>query len=264
MEKLDQITTRFDEITYSLSEDDIFKFDETDNGPINNVITHIQKHCYGVRLFEPENQIIIEMFYINNNGKLQGDLIQLQLDEEDYFVLLMRFCSMLSLKYENLDAITTFNTFQSKLRGFLEKLGFFTTTSIELKPYKDKNAVMFSSSKRGIKNVILIDRVEFYRTFFKDNYLITQVDNSEYVYLMVNNDTGYIKIGTSTNPTYRERTLHSKEPEIFIIALWRCDKKVEKELHLKFKNKRKRGEWFELTLIDIKEIEEYMTNYNCS
>ncbi len=264
MGQLEELIHRFDEITFSLSREDIFDFDKHDNGPLNNVITRIEKHCYGVRLFENDNEIIVEMFYINNEKELTGDIIVLNLNEKNYFHLLMRFTATLAEKYDGVNAISAFNTFQSKLRGFLEKLGFFTTTSLELKPYKGKNGMMITTAPRGIKNIILIDPADFYRDFFNNNYKIDTIENSDYVYLIVNNDSGYIKIGTSKNPKYREKTLHSQEPKIYIVAKWRCNKKVEKELHYKFKEKRIRGEWFNLQLIDLKKIEEFMAVYNYS
>lgn len=258
MEELTELINRFDEITYSLSKEDILEFDKEDNGPLHNVITKINKYCYGVRLFDDEKGVMIEMFYVVNDNGLEGDIIQLQLDEKKYFHLLMRFTNMLADKYKDVNEIIAFNTFQVKLRGLLEKVGFFTTTSLELKLFKNKDALMISSSKRGIKNVILIDPTDFYRNFFNNIYSLEIIDRAEYVYLMVNNGTGYIKIGTSKNPRHRERTLHSQEPTIFVIALWCCDKKIEKELHEKFKSKRIRGEWFDLNLRDLKNIEEYM------
>lgn len=264
MKTPEELMDQFNQITFSLSKDNILKFDKDDNGPLHNVITRINKHCFGVKLFEEENRISVEMFYVNNDYELTGDLIQLNIDDKSYFQLLLRFCTILADKYEDVNALVAFNTFQVKLRGFLEKLGFFTITTIELKPYKGMNSVMFGVSERGIKNVILIDHLDFYRNFFNDIYSLKINDNSEYVYLMVNSDTGHIKIGTSKIPRFREKTLQSQEPKIGIVALWQCDKKVEKELHEKFKMRRLRGEWFDLRLYELKELEKYMQNYNCS
>jgi len=66
---------------------------------------------------------------------------------------------------------------------------------------------------------------------------------------------GRYKIGMSKKPEYRERTLQSEKPEITLI----CSKmyssrdearKIEKELHQRFKNNRIRGEWFNLSYLD--------------
>jgi hypothetical protein len=261
MEDFQEFEKRFDEITFSLSESDVLYFDKFDNGPLHNVINRIELHCYGVSLLD-EEKLIVEMFYANGNRELKGELIKLTLDEKYYVPLLLRFTVFLAEKYNDVDSISAFNNFQLKVRSFLEKIGFFTTTSLELKPYKGKSGVMMSNARRGIKHIVLIEHTEFYRDLFKNNYKIEKIKNKEYVYLMVNNDSGYIKIGTSINPRYRERTLHSQEPKIFIIAQWQCNKQIEKELHEKFKEKRVRGEWFNLKFKDLKYIEEYMSNYN--
>lgn len=250
---------KFDECCFTLSKDDILQLDKADNGPINNVISGINKHCYGARLYDDEYGLTVEMFYINSDTELKGDIIRLDLNEENYFELLFRFCILLANEYDEVDTINAFNTFQTKLRGFLEKSGFFTTTSHELKQFKGKNATMIAVSERGIFNLKLIDKVDFLRNFFNNYDFQTDTDLiSEYVYLMVNTDTSLLKIGTSKNPTYREKTLHSQEPVIHLIAKWNCSKEIEKSLHEKYKHKRVRGEWFRLDLNDLKEIELFM------
>jgi Meiotically up-regulated gene 113 len=259
MEHSDNIPDRFNEVSFTLSREDIVKFDQEDNGPINNVISRINRHCFGVKLFDDEKGLATEMFYINNDNELKGDIICLDLNDPDYFQLLLRFCSMLSNDYDDIDAINAFNILQTRLRSFLEKRGFKTTTTLELKQFRGQHAVIMCTSPRGIKNITLIDRVEFYRDFFNNNFDAAQVPDKEYVYLMVNDDTSFIKIGTSKNPGYREKTLHSQEPNIHIIALWCCSKAIEKELHKKFDSKRVRGEWFRLTFAELKEIEDFMT-----
>jgi hypothetical protein len=250
---------KFDECCFTLSKDDILQLDKADNGPINNVISGINKHCYGARLYDDEYGLTVEMFYINSDKELKGDIIRLDLNEENYFELLFRFCVLLANEYDEVDTINAFNTFQTKLRGFLEKSGFFTTTSHELKQFKGKSATMIAVSERGIFNLKLIDKVDFLRNFFNNYDSQTDMELiSEYVYLMVNTVTSLLKIGTSKNPTYREKTLHSQEPVIHLIAKWNCSKELEKSLHEKYKHKRVRGEWFRLDLNDLKEIELFM------
>jgi hypothetical protein len=254
MKSIDEFNRRFDEVTFSLSKEDILDFDKDDNGTINNVMVGIHKHCLGVRVWEEEDKIGVNMYYVNNDEKLCGDLIELYIDDKDYFKLLLQFCNMLSQKYEDLDATSSFNVLQDKLRGFLEKMGFFTVTDLELMKYKGSDLAFIHLGMRGIKWVRMIDRIDFYRTYFDDSFKIDTTEVSDYVYLMVNNETGLIKIGTSKKPKYREGTLHSKEPSIAIIALWKCDRRVEKELHQLFCPKRSRGEWFSLDLTDLREI----------
>ena len=71
-------------------------------------------------------------------------------------------------------------------------------------------------------------------------------------YLMTDSDTGATKIGRSINPPKRERTLQSEKKEISLLMV--CDKDVEKKLHNKYSHKHIRGEWYNLSDKDIKEI----------
>jgi len=260
MVEADPTEDKFYSCCFRLSKEDILKLEKEDNGPINNVIAGISRHCYGVRLYDDHHGLSADMFYISGVKELKGDIIELNLRDANYFEMLLRFCVLLADDYGDIDALDAFNTFQQKLRGFLEKLGFFTTTSLELKRFKGKNAVMMSSAARGIFTLDLIDKTEFYRDFFNNISEQEIQKGKEYVYLMVNTDTSLIKIGKSNNPGYRERTLHSQEPTIHIIAIWCCSREVEKKLHTKFHNKRVRGEWFRLTIADLTEIEKFMTN----
>lgn len=83
--------------------------------------------------------------------------------------------------------------------------------------------------------------------------------DSCYVYLMVDTVNQFYKIGISNDPNYRERTLQSEKPTIELLASKsfvsrKIAEAIEKALHDAYKNKRIRGEWFELTEIDVKEI----------
>jgi hypothetical protein len=253
-----ELNNRFYKACFTLSEEDILKFDKQDNGPINNVIANINKECFGVCLFESVGEYEVEMFYIAKPDKIKGEIICLKLNDPDYFPLLFKFCHLLSVTYNKVDAINAFNTFQSKLRGYLEKLGYHTVTTLELKQFNGQSVTMMSTSPKGIKKIDLIDKVEYYRDYFNESYKIPIIKGKPYVYLMVNTDTSLIKIGFSVNPGYRERTLHSQEPSIHLIACWEGSERKEKELHLKYRDKRVRGEWFRLNFADLYELDSFM------
>jgi hypothetical protein len=74
-----------------------------------------------------------------------------------------------------------------------------------------------------------------------------------YTYIMYDKPSKLYKIGKSVNPKRREKTLRSSVP--FITMLGIIDKNVEKQLHDKFSDKRKRGEWFKLNNQDILFLE---------
>ncbi|CAB5224197.1 Meiotically up-regulated gene 113 [uncultured Caudovirales phage] len=71
-------------------------------------------------------------------------------------------------------------------------------------------------------------------------------------YIIKDCNTGLYKIGISNQPLKREKTLQSEKPNIKIIKIF--DKNIEKELHIKYKDFRLRGEWFILNNIQIKYI----------
>lgn len=80
------------------------------------------------------------------------------------------------------------------------------------------------------------------------------------VYVMIDKNTGYYKIGRSVNPKQRERTLQSEKPTIELLFNHDARVKDEKELHSIFQEKRVRGEWFDLNGSDLRTIREY---FNC-
>lgn len=81
-----------------------------------------------------------------------------------------------------------------------------------------------------------------------------------YVYLMKDFANEFYKIGISNDPKYRERTLQSEKPTIELIGskkfpTRKIAESFEKALHEAFKEKRLRGEWFELTKDEARQIE---------
>ena len=91
------------------------------------------------------------------------------------------------------------------------------------------------------------------------------VDEECYVYLMIDTINLYHKIGISNKPGWREKTLQSEKPTIELLASKKfINRKIaasfEKALHETYSNKRIRGEWFQLDLKEIKEIETTLRN----
>jgi len=80
-----------------------------------------------------------------------------------------------------------------------------------------------------------------------DNYSKSLIKTSKIrkTYIMFDENTGYYKIGYSIDPMKRERTLQAEKPTISLLYV--CNMFVEKQLHDIFKEKRVRGEWFDLS-----------------
>jgi hypothetical protein len=100
------------------------------------------------------------------------------------------------------------------------------------------------------------------------NRTVSTTDNSSsaddatspvYVYLMINKRNSLYKIGRSTSPQYREKTLQSEEPEVHL--LWKLLARKEDEVHLHqlFKTSRVRGEWFDLEPEEVEWIRSAQT-----
>ena len=106
----------------------------------------------------------------------------------------------------------------------------------------------------------LIDNNDY--TYLRVRYLllsqiINTIDIESYserqrTYLMKDSNTNLIKIGKAVDPKHREKTLQSEKPTISLFAV--CENNVESELHKQYKDKRVRGEWFDLTDEEINNI----------
>ena len=92
-----------------------------------------------------------------------------------------------------------------------------------------------------------INKILYYK---KETYY--KIETSRKTYLMKDEYNGLYKIGSSKNPEFRESTLQSEKPSIKIVKVWNKD--IEKHLHQKYYKNRKRGEWFDLTKVQIKYI----------
>lgn len=84
----------------------------------------------------------------------------------------------------------------------------------------------------------------------------TGFGNKTKVYIMIDKNTGYYKIGRSIKPKKRESTLQSEKPTIEMLFYFEATKDLELNLHKHFSSKRVRGEWFNLTNEDLDYIKQ--------
>ena len=85
------------------------------------------------------------------------------------------------------------------------------------------------------------------------------INETCFVYLMVDTSNGYFKIGISNDPEYREHTLQSEKPTIEKLCAKEYPNRtiasaIESALHKAYENKRLRGEWFALDADDVNAI----------
>ena len=85
-------------------------------------------------------------------------------------------------------------------------------------------------------------------------------NNTTKIYIMIDKNTGYYKIGRSINPNFREKTLQSEKPTIELLYTFDALCKDEKKLHNMFISQRIRGEWFKLSDSDIDIVKDFFKN----
>ena len=144
---------------------------------------------------------------------------------------------------------------------------FFKANNVRFTPHLDFNT-SYGTEKPTVSGVLLDCNLnQFHRdstvyiTNLKEiNDLKTPQKlgfNFTKVYVMIDKNTGYYKIGRSINPEKREKTLQSEKPTIEMLFNHDARVKDEKELHDMFRDKRVRGEWFDLNGSDLNKIKEY-------
>lgn len=146
---------------------------------------------------------------------------------------------------------------------------YFKATDIRFNPEIDfKN--QWGSGTPSVKGYIMDSNLNIIGSkLYPESILVTDINIKEEtnpkkknmkatkVYVMIDKNTGFYKIGRSVNPRIRERTLQSEKPTIEMIFNNDGVINDEKVLHDMFKNKRIRGEWFDLKGSDLAEVREY-------
>jgi hypothetical protein len=123
----------------------------------------------------------------------------------------------------------------------------FINLSHELE-WAEKNSVKYTNLKEVRK--FILSKVRCY--YIDDKDVVDEFKEDRKTYLMKDKSTNLYKIGFSKNPLKREKTLQSQKPCIEIVKIW--NKNIEKELHNTYHKNRVRGEWFDLTNIQVKYI----------
>jgi len=79
-----------------------------------------------------------------------------------------------------------------------------------------------------------------------------------YIYLMEDLRNLAVKIGHSSDPHRREKTLQSEQPQTVLRFAIPTDKQQERILHDRFAAQRIRGEWFSLTVSQLFDVVSYL------
>jgi hypothetical protein len=168
--------------------------------------------------------------------------------------------------------IIDINTFRTYGYDFTDEKYYFKVISNILDPIRQFNRydckypiVKGDILDINLNKVYYSDR-EIYinnlKEITKENSPDKFINSFTYVYVLIDKNTRYYKIGRSKNPLKREKTLQSEKPTIEMIYSHDARIKDEKVLHDYFKSKRVRGEWFDLSGSDLQYIKEYFNKTN--
>lgn len=248
---------------YVLSEQNILDFNETwNNGDLNNVVVGRHKECFGVYLINDGTDKNYNIIYVTVKRELTGHLLKMNIDDPDRDAITYSFSQYLAQEFDNLDAIDTFNAFQEQVASMLETLGFLTMNPMDFKKFGDHSSLMVMKGKKGLKKVTMLYKGEFYRELFGEKEIKPLAEGNKYIYVMINKRNNLFKIGNSKHLQFREKTLQGEDPEVELVTHWQGPISLEKMLHKHLGNKRKRGEWFKLSLADINVIKDLMKEYS--
>lgn len=156
------------------------------------------------------------------------------------------------------DKLITINDGEKLLYSRNWCLQLLTMDELLLLKQKIYDSIIFA--EQNDINKVNADLIESYHLQCEERHREGMVKKNKglkkgFVYVMEDVATGKIKIGFSNNPKYRETTLQAEKPDIRLLFQKEGTYKTERHLHLKFSDKRVRGEWFDL---DPKTVIDYM------
>lgn len=254
----------FDENFFYLDRQNIFELNKIDNGPVNNVISHLNEKCYGAIIHDVNMPFKHSIFYIDNKIELGGIILDLSLEIDlvNRIKLTIEFCKQIYIRYPHCDVLDSFNTLQTQLRSQFEKAGFFTFGN-DINEIPEDSIGILPKNKKGLLVIPTMKKLSLYRWIFDKNEESIDMNNDRIkkVYLILDPTNNLIKIGQSFYPNLREKTLQGINPTWDIITAWVAPISEEKRLHNIFKNKNIRGEWFDLNFNDLLDIKNEMKEF---
>ena len=207
------------------------------------------------------------LFPETNNSLKKGTVVNFLFDNDT--VLSYEIDKVNKLRFDNDNKIYNLEA-KVKLRDFDTKT--FAENRIVKWRITTENSLREGSitNEESQKNVMQL--FNFYRNTYNEtvglntleNYTETKKPEKCFVYLMHDTSNDMHKIGVSNSPDYREKTLQSEKPTIELLSSKPfVNRKIamilEKSLHENYSENRIRGEWFDLTTIQINEIKEMLS-----
>jgi hypothetical protein len=234
---------------------------------LNNVLEGFKSDFFTIALDKKESIEEYTLIYICGSDEIRGLTLRSGRNVKERDLNTFRFAKAIENEFPEKNTISIFNTFQNKLIEAYESFGILCLPEYIATLGKELTFLLPNKPKIGVDHILQINPIEFYRSFFERKDKIQDKVGISKLYLMCEGEKGYIKIGQTKNNLETRRkgvaepTLNAKDPQIWIISAWEAPKEVEKKLHSDYKSKRKRGEWFDLKAVDLKEINEMMLIY---
>lgn len=258
------VINSFEKRIGELSEKDILELSKYDNS-IFNVLRDIHKEAFGTFVWDDSKQNFdYFLTYITKvNGKVEGCILKLQPLIKNRNELTTCLSAYICKRFNRTKPNEIFNAYQDQQRSLFERLGYWTYGNELAKELNTKSGEIMLPP--GLKGIIFVPFADVPVLEQSSKNLKTAIQKNQsarndihYVYIMFNKHNKYHKIGRSIKPEYRERTLQGQEPDIELVEKWIASAEVERTLHRKYKEKRMRGEWFDLTENDVEEIKIFM------
>jgi hypothetical protein len=205
-------------------------------------------------------EILYEDFY-NNNGIRVGDIL---LDNDGKVVIISK------IEYSNFDRYVD----KDKIFEYVNKYNIYIRVvlnkgkNIEISDRQERYYIDRFIKNFGNLDLLSLDNKYNISQFYSNckkiydeynnksdslyNEEVRYIDNNIKTYLMKNGRSKLYKIGKSSNPSIREKTLQSEDPNNIMVKIW--DYNIETLLHNIYKEHRVRGEWFNLTKIQVEYI----------
>jgi len=269
MTKIPQkILVEFENNFFEYDEEQIIRFSKT-NGNIFAVVNDMCKEVYGLYILdENDPTFICHIFYITKvNQNLKGFGLQISPTQERRNQFVSIFSAYIAKNFQDgskRQVETVFNTFQNMQILTFEQNGYDIIPELPNK----KASIAIKYNGKGIVHIPRITNEIITNNKFEKEFSTVQIPkiDEHFVYLMLNRRNGYFKIGKSKNSRtlkIREKTLQSEEPDMIIVGLWIVKENYEKILHMEFKDKRLRGEWFNLDETDLDFLHNKMKKFAC-
>lgn len=261
------MTDDFNSRLFFLSFDDIPDIYNKDKRiELNNVLEGFKSDFFAITTDVKGSIENYTLIYIGCSVEIKGVSLKSARNIKDRDLNTLRFAKVIENEFPEKNSIAIFNKFQDKLKQIYESFGIMCVPKY-IVSQETQTPLLLPKHKTDVDYLLKIDPIEFYRSFFEKENKIEDKEGVSKLYLMLEGQKGYIKIGQTKNKLevrrkgVAEPTLKAKDPKIYILTAWKAPKKVERKLHSVYKSKRKRGEWFDLRATDLQEINEIMLAY---